>query len=135
MEIANEFNNFCSKVGEKISKSIHKVNIKPEKFLSEKKNVPPFDFDKVGPILICDILKSMDPKKSKDMDGISLDLLKSIDTSVCKPLAHIFNLSLKTGVFPDKLKVSRVVPIFKAGDKNYATITVLFPWLALLQKF
>ena len=65
MEIANEFNNFFSKVGEKISKSIPKVNIKPEKFLSEKKNVPPFDFDKVGPILICDILKSMDPKKVK----------------------------------------------------------------------
>ena len=61
----------------------------------------------------------MDPKKSKDMDGISLHLLKSIVTSVCKPLAHIFNLSLKIGVFPDKLKVSRVVPIFKAGDKKF----------------
>ena len=29
MEIANEFNNFFSKVGEKISKSIAKVNTKP----------------------------------------------------------------------------------------------------------
>ena len=138
MEIANEFNNYCSKVGEKISKSIPKVNIKPEKFLSEKKNVPPFDFDKVGPILICDILKSMDPKKSKDMDGISLDLLKSIDTSVCKPLAHIFNLSLKTGVFPDKLKVSRVVPIFKAGDKklcdNYRPISLVSTIAKILEK-
>ena len=126
------------KGGGKISKSIPKVNIKPEKFLSEKKNVPPFDFDKVGPILICDILKSMDPKKSKDMDGISLDLLKSIDTSVCKPLAHIFNLSLKTGVFPDKLKVSRVVPIFKAGDKklcdNYRPISLVSTIAKILEK-
>ena len=80
----------------------------------------------------------MDPKKSKDMDGISLDLLKSIDTSVCKPLAHIFNLSLKTGVFPDKLKVSRVVPIFKAGDKklcdNYRPISLVSTIAKILEK-
>ena len=44
MEIANEFNNFFSKVGEKISKSIPKVNIKPEKFLSEKKECSPLRF-------------------------------------------------------------------------------------------
>ena len=42
----------------------------------------------------------MDPKKSEDMDDISSDLLKSIDTSIAKPLAHFFNLSLKTGTFP-----------------------------------
>ena len=66
------------------------------------------------------------------------DMRKSIDTSVCKPLAHIFNLSLKTGVFPDKLKVSRVVPIFKAGDKklcdNYRPISLVSTIAKILEK-
>ena len=80
----------------------------------------------------------MDPKKSKDMDDISLDLLKSIDTSIAKPLAHIFNLSLKTGIFPNKLKISRVVPIFKNGDKhlcdNYRPISLVNTIAKILEK-
>ena len=67
-----------------------------------------------------------------------MDLLKSIDTSVCKPLAHIFNISFKTGVFSDKLKVSRVVPIFKAGDKkvcdNYCPISLVSTIANILEK-
>ena len=29
--------------------------------------------------------------------------------------SHIFNLSLKSGIFPNSYKLARVVPIFKAG--------------------
>ncbi len=45
------------------------------------------------------------------------------------PLAHIFNLSISQGVFPDALKVSRIVPIFKSGSAdlcdNYRLIALL----------
>ena len=65
------------------------ISTKPESYLKKQKqkdDIPPLTFDKIGPVLISDILKAMDPKKSKDMDDISLDLLKSIDTSIAKPL-------------------------------------------------
>ena len=32
------------------------------------------------------------------------------------------NLSFSTGIFPDKLKMARVVPIIKKGDKVYQEI-------------
>ena len=39
------------------------------------------------------------------------------------------NLSFSKGIFPDKLKMARVVPIFKKGDKsipgNYRPISIL----------
>ena len=42
---------------------------------------------------------------------------------------HIFNLSLSTGIFPDKLKIAKVSRIFKNGEKdlltNYRPISVL----------
>ncbi len=45
------------------------------------------------------------------------------------PLAHIFNLSLNQGTFPEKLKNCRVIPVYKAGDQldvdNYRPISLL----------
>ena len=42
---------------------------------------------------------------------------------------RVFNLSLSAGIFPDKLKIAKVSPIFKNGEKdlltNYRPISVL----------
>ena len=50
-------------------------------------------------------------------------------TSISSPLTHIFDLSVSSGVVPAKLKIPRVVPLFKIGDKslfsNYRPISVL----------
>ena len=54
------------------------------------------------------------------------------------PLCRIFNLSLSKGVFPDKLKVAKVTPIFKSGDPaeliNYRPILVLSCLSKILEK-
>ena len=47
-----------------------------------------------------------------------------------KLLANIYNASLKFGTFPNQLKIAKVVPLYKKGDKrdiqNYKP-TVLLP--------
>ena len=46
-----------------------------------------------------------------------------------KPLTYIINKSFETGIFPYELKITKIVPIFKSGDKtlvpNYRPISVL----------
>ena len=32
---------------------------------------------------------------------------------------NIFSQSLSTGIFPEKMKIAKVSPIFKNGKKNY----------------
>ena len=46
-----------------------------------------------------------------------------------KPLTVLFNRSFMTGVFPDSVKIAKVVPIYKNGSKhsicNYRPISIL----------
>ena len=55
-----------------------------------------------------------------------LKLCKSI---ILKPLVLIFNKSVLTGEYPDELKIAKVIPLFKSGDKtlvnNYRPISLL----------
>ena len=48
---------------------------------------------------------------------------------VAAPLTHIFNQSFLLGVVPDQIKIAKIVPVFKAGNKNilnnYSPISIL----------
>ena len=53
-------------------------------------------------------------------DGVNNFLLKSIITSIIDTLVHnyiMFNLSLSNGQVPDIMKIAKVIPLFKKGDK------------------
>ncbi len=95
-------------------------------------------FDNLSPSVICEIIKNMPNKKSCDIDGISISLLKSVRNEISTPLAHIFNCSLKTGIYHKKFKTSRIIPIFKAGDPskcdNYRPISLVSSLAKILDK-
>ena len=67
--------------------------------------------------------------KSAGYDNIPMSIIKRSIGSISSPLTHIINLSIIHGIVPDELKIARVVPIFKSGDKalfsNYRPISVL----------
>ena len=62
-------------------------------------------------------------------DGIPIIVVKHVAYSLCTPLTHLFNLSLEKGIVPSSLKIARVVPVYKSGDKdsvkNYRPISIL----------
>jgi hypothetical protein len=65
-------------------------------------------------------------------------MIKFIGPVIAKPLAHIFNLSLMSGTFPEMLKQCRVIPIFKSGSHlecdNYRPISLLSSISKILEK-
>jgi hypothetical protein len=75
------------------------------------------------------LIENIDIKKSFGHDYIHPLLLKSAVNVVTEPLTHLFNLSLSQSVFPDNLKIAKVIPVFKGGDpsdvNNYRPISVL----------
>ncbi len=77
-----------------------------------------------------DVLRSMRPNVASGPDGISSPVLRACSSSICTPLARLFNRSLSTGKVPDDWKLSHVVtPIHKSGDQrlvlNYRPISLL----------
>jgi hypothetical protein len=138
-QIAKEFNEFFATIGKKISDNVPPVDKDPLDFIDDYDPLKlKFTFDIPGPIHVCDIVKSFECKSSTDLDGISTKLLKSIIDVICVPLAHIFKVSLETGVFPNKFKYSRIVPIFKSGDPkscdNYRPIALVSSISKILEK-
>lgn len=75
------------------------------------------------------ILKGLDENKGAGTDGINAIFLKNTATSICIPLALLFQNSLNHGTFPDLLKVTKIHPIFKKGNdslvSNYRPIAIL----------
>jgi hypothetical protein len=137
-EIAEEFNNFFTSVGERIANTVKNTVIQPDDYMPSLPNLQELDLGTVNQTHICDIIKSLQPKNSLDIDGISTKLLKNIAIEVSWPLAHIFNNSLRLGIFPKRLKTSRTVPIFKSGRSdlcdNYRPISLLSTLSKVLEK-
>ena len=75
-----------------------------------------------------DISKSFDSGKAPGYDNILMNVIKKSLALISIPLVHVINVSLTTGVFPDKLKAAKVIPVFKAGDPdlfaNYRPISL-----------
>ena len=65
-------------------------------------------------------------------------LLKKIIPHILTPLRHICNTSLEQGIFPDEMKIARIIPLFKSGDKqnvsNYRPISLLPQFSKILEK-
>ena len=72
-------------------------------------------------------------------DDIPENLVKQCMQLIKGPLAHIYNLSLNSGVFPDIRKTAKVKPLYKKGDKcdmrNYRPISIIPVFGKLLQRF
>ena len=136
--MANEFNNFFSSIGNKISNSVLPTVKKAESYLYEDPNLREFELNPINQAQIIDIAKNMESKASSDSDGLSTNIIKKIIFEISIPLAHIFSLSTSNGYFPKAMKTARVVPIFKNGDPtstdNYRPISLLCSLSKILEK-
>ena len=63
------------------------------------------------------VIKKISEKKACGDDDIPMSLIKPIPHIIVKPLTYILNTSIKQTSVPKELKVSRITPINKGGDK------------------
>ena len=66
--------------------------------------------------------------KSTGGDDISFNVIKNSFGELSDILGYVFNLFSQTGIFPDRLKIAKVTPVFKTSDlkktSNFRPISV-----------
>ena len=127
--IADKFNNLFANVGRRLSEQLttpDNVNFKDYLRIPV---VPNMSFSQISEEAVMEVLNNLKQKLSCGHDGISSRLLKASKTVVCKPLTLIINQTLTSGIFPDTLKIAKIIPLFKKCDKtlleNYRPISIL----------
>ena len=87
---------------------------------------------------ILSVYKSLQPKYSTGFDNIPHDIIKLSLPHIVNCLSVIINSSFNTGDVPHLLKISKICPIYKKGDKsdlsNYRPISILPNFSKILEK-
>ena len=89
-------------------------------------NVETFNFKAIKDTVVDKSIKSLNSNKAVAADKISAKILKSDRESFTSFITSLVNNSLRTSIFPDRLKEAQVTPLLKKNDlldkKNYRPV-------------
>ena len=150
-EVAEELNNFFKEavstldvnensyiinpdsinISDLIEKAISKYKFHPSILLINDKivNEDKFSFKPISKLDIDKEVQLIIPKKASTSDSILPKILKISSEASADILLNLFNDMLKTGNFPDNLKLADITPVFKKKNPlhkvNYRPVSVL----------
>src|SRR5436190_1908500 len=138
-DIANHFNMYYSSIVDKILGSSASNNTLQVTQLDTYENLLPMS--QIHPTTedeLLSIINKLKSKTSAGIDEISSKTVKFCAKEFILPLCHIANLSFYTGEFPSKLKISKIVPIYKKDRcdavENYRPISLVSTFSKIIEK-
>ena len=136
-DIVNNFNDFFVNVGPDTDAKIPvTVNNSHESYLKDR-NLNEFIVSHVTEEEILEIIKQLE-NKSTGPYSIPLKLLNIIPDLIVEPLCKLINNSFSHGIFPDFLKIVKVIPIHKGNSiqdmNNYRPISLLSIFDKIIEK-
>ena len=127
MKISNAFNNYFANIGPKLADKIKPTN----NYTDYMQNQLPSSLvmEETTCAEIINIIQNIKSKPNTGFYNISTKLMKSSVESIVLPMAENFNSLIRSGIFPDDLKIAEVIPLYKSGDSslftNYRPISLL----------
>ena len=126
-EIANAFNDFFISIGDTGLLNANR-DIDFNQYMRLKTNCT-LIFQTITIDTTSSIIDSLKPKTSTGVDSVSNKLLKFAKNAISEPMTIIIIQMLRVGIFPDLLKISKVIPVYKKDDNtnlsNYRPISLL----------
>ena len=135
-QICNIFNDYFINIGQNLSNNIQSNNINPLNYLGDR-CLNSFSSTPTTPLEIFNLIKKFKNKKTS-INNIPIAIIKKISHIISPLLAQLFNESIDTGIFPEKLKTGRVIPLHKGGASNnisnFRPITILSVYSKIFEK-
>ena len=132
--ISDEFNDYFVNIGPNLASNIDNTS-NPMEYVNDILNS--ISIPTITESEVTDILLSL-KNSSAGYDKIPAHILKQNTILYIKPLTHLVNSSINKGIFPDELKIAKVIPIFKSGNKesieNYRPISILSVFTKVFEK-
>lgn len=129
-QIAESFNAFFTKVADSIHDSIQ-IDFNTYNTLHnfEQYSISiPFECPEATKDELMFILSKLPNSSAKDPNDSSNALFKKYRVALCEPLTKLINECIRDSTFPECLKIAKVTPLFKSGDKtdpnNYRPIAI-----------
>ena len=137
-DIAGSFNKYFVSVADKILKERKYEGNKHFTSYLNNINIETFILKHVTRVEVEEVMKNINANKSCGTHSIPNKILKQLNFSLSQPIMNICNKSFKTGIFPEKLKISKIIPIHKKKSKtimaNYRPISLLSNISKLIEK-
>jgi hypothetical protein len=136
-EIADGFNKYFVNIGPDLAKNIPSSTTDVGDFLPPS-TLSSMSLDSVTVDEVSSIIRSLKLNASPGLDEIPATVIKFACTYISKPITCLINSSFRHGVFPDVLKMAKVIPVFKTGDRsllsNYRPISILTTFSKIFEK-
>lgn len=137
-EIADTLNDHFSEIGNNLADELPKSDIHFSRFMNCCVANIDFSFQEIDSYQTLQIIDSFTLPKATGYDNISLRALKENKLVLIPILTHLINIVIQKSSFPDCLKIARVTPLFKKGNKsdptNYRPISILPALSKILEK-
>ena len=135
---AEYFNKYFIDLPSKICKDIPEVQATFREYLSVQNHSSSMYFSATSAYEILKLASTLNPSKSCGSDEISPRVVIKCMQSIAAPLSDIFNKSFSQGIVPKKLKLAKVIPVYKKNDskciENYRPIALLPIFSKILEK-
>ena len=123
--IADSFNNYFIHVGSSLACNIHSDT---DPLLYMDNNINSITIPEINTEQILKIISTI-TNSASGYDELPASILKQCTNLYIGPLTYLINMSITQGIFPQQLKITRVIPIYKGEDEqlleNYRPISVL----------
>ena len=135
-KISDEMNKYFASTGNNLAKGIPEGNLNPISLVKQSQST--FRFEKITPIQIHNLIMKSANGKAARVHVVSNPLLKTASPIISSQLADIFNQCIEHGTFSNDLKIGKVIPIFKSGEKddpgNYHPTSILSAFARIFEK-
>lgn len=125
-DITNEFNNYFVSIGKELANKILNNGINPLTYIKEnEQNIQTLITNEQ---YVRNIVKTVN-NCSPGWDKLNPNICKQTIDCYARELTQLLNQSYDQGIFPDELKMAKVVPLFKQGKtsliENYRPVSIL----------